>query len=360
MQGSAALGLRSVTKGFGDGPVLKSIDLEVAEGEFVSLLGPSGCGKTTTLNIVAGFLRPDAGEVVIGGRVVNDVPVHDRGLGMVFQGHALFPHMTCFDNVAFGLRMRKLADREIRTRVMEALELVRLEKLEHRFPRELSGGQQQRIGLARALAVRPRILLLDEPLSNLDAKLRRAMQAELRAIHTKVRTTMVYVTHDQEEAITLSDRIAVMNSGLIEQLDAPEGIYLRPRTRFVADFIGSSSFVQGRVAGGAHDGIEVEVAGAGRVAVATDARPAAGTTVHLGVRSDRIRIDASAMPASGALRGTVVDRVFAGAAHRVLVELDGGAQHRVEAHLAEAPAPEVAPGRAVAVVVSAADWMLLE
>jgi len=358
MPGASALSLQNVSKSFGGHTVLADISLDVREGEFVSLLGPSGCGKTTTLNAIAGFVAPDTGDVVIGERRVNDVPVHERGLGMVFQGHALFPHLSCFDNVAFGLRMRKLAFSEIEQRVCEALELVHLTGFEDRFPREISGGQQQRVGLARALAVRPRVLLLDEPLSNLDAKLRRAMQVELRAIHTRLGTTMIYVTHDQEEALTLSDRVAVMNAGLLEQVDTPEGIYLRPTTRFVADFIGSTSFIEGRVIGTRPGGVEVGVENAGKVLVASELAPVLGATVHLGVRSDRIRVRLRDGSSADVLAGTVVDHVFAGAWYTVLVDL--GNERRMTAHLPEAPPAGVASGARVVVEVSPSDWMVLK
>lgn len=355
----STLVLERIGKGFGGPAVLKGIDLDVTEGEFVSLLGPSGCGKTTTLNIIAGFQMPDAGEVRIGGRRVNDVPVHERNLGMVFQGHALFPHMTCYDNVAFGLRMRKLAETEVRPRVMEALELVHLAEFTSRYPRELSGGQQQRVGLARALAIRPAILLLDEPLSNLDAKLRKAMQAELRQIHTHVRTTMIYVTHDQEEALTLSDRVAVMNEGRIEQLDTPEGIYARPKTRFVADFIGVSSFLEGILVGMSEHSHTVQVPGAGQAHVHWDGIGSAltlGARVQLGVRADRVRIVSTEDP-EGTLHGTVVDRVFAGAMHHIIVDMGDG--RRVVAHESATPAPWVQSGARAGVRVAPDDWILL-
>lgn len=359
MSGSMVLSLKGVSKSFGETAILKDINLDVRQGEFISLLGPSGCGKTTTLNLIAGFSRPDTGDVVIGGRRVNDVPTHHRRLGMVFQGHALFPHMNCFDNIAFGLRMQKIADSEIRARVGEALDLVRLSGMESRFPRELSGGQQQRVGLARALAVKPEILLLDEPLSNLDAKLRKAMQSELRAIHTKVRTTMIYVTHDQEEALTLSDRIAVTNDGRLEQLDSPEGIYLHPRTRFVADFIGSSSFVRGVVAGIQPGTVLVKLETGDSVAVKTDMDLREGAEMQLGVRSDRIRVLlGDAAPREGTLSGIVVDRVFAGSQFQILVEIGGG--QRVSVHLAETPLEGIAPGAAVRLEVAPSNWMILQ
>lgn len=355
----SALSLNSLSKNFGDTAVLKEVSLDVRPGEFISLLGPSGCGKTTTLNLIAGFSKPDGGDVVIGGRRVNDVPSYRRKLGMVFQGHALFPHMNCFDNVAFGLKMRKVADREIRGRVEEALDLVRLSGMESRFPRELSGGQQQRIGLARALAVKPEILLLDEPLSNLDAKLRKAMQAELRAIHTKVRTTMIYVTHDQEEALTLSDRIAVMNNGRLEQLDTPEGIYLQPRTRFVADFIGSSNFIRGVVTAIKAGTLAVTLETGERVSVNTDQSLQVGADLQLGVRSDRIRLVPGGTEAGdGTIAGKVVDRVFAGSQSQVFVEIGEG--HRFSLHLNEAPPADVVPGAVVRLEVLPSNWMILQ
>jgi ABC-type Fe3+/spermidine/putrescine transport system ATPase subunit len=354
----STLSLIGVEKSFGGQPVLTGINLEVQEGEFVSLLGPSGCGKTTTLNIVAGFQAPDAGEVRITQQRVNEVPVHQRNLGMVFQGHALFPHMTCFENVAFGLRMRRMSEQELRQRVMESLELVHLSALAGRYPRELSGGQQQRVGLARALAIRPSILLLDEPLSNLDAKLRRAMQGELRQIHTQVRTTMIYVTHDQEEALTLSDRVAVMNLGRIEQLDTPEGIYARPKTRFVADFIGSTGFLEGVVVDTGGDHLIVDVPEAGMVRVTrAEGDWRRGQAVHLGVRSDRVRIVLADTDAD-TIQGTVLDRAFAGAVHHVVVDIGQG--RRITSHMSEAPSPEIRPGARIGVHVSPKDWMLLE
>jgi ABC-type Fe3+/spermidine/putrescine transport system ATPase subunit len=358
MSQTIALSLKSVSKSFGETVVLKDINLDVHEGEFISLLGPSGCGKTTTLNLIAGFGKPDTGEVVIAGQRVNDVPTHQRHLGMVFQGHALFPHMSCFDNVAFGLRMRKVGESEIRSQVGEALELVRLSGMEARFPRELSGGQQQRVGLARALAVKPQILLLDEPLSNLDAKLRKAMQSELRAIHTKVRTTMIYVTHDQEEALTLSDRIAVMNDGRLEQLDSPEGVYLQPRTRFVADFIGSSNFVRAVVADLLPGAAVVQLETGDRVTVKTDLDLPRGSEIQLGVRADRIRVLPGHGDGEGTLSGTVIDRVFAGSQFQILVQL-GGSQ-RASVHLSDAPPASIAPGAAVRLEIDPANWMVLQ
>jgi len=236
---SAAIRLEEVTKTF-DGKVVAvdAVTLDIRAGEFFSLLGPSGCGKTTSLRMIAGFERPDSGRVHVGGQDITDVPVHRRDMGMVFQSYALFPHRTVAENVAFGLRMRDVPKPEIARRVASALAQVALTGLEERKPGQLSGGQQQRVALARALVIEPRVLLCDEPLGALDRKLRQQMQFELKELQQRLGVTLVFVTHDQEEALAMSDRIAVMNKGRVEQIGAPTEIYERPRTRFVADFIG--------------------------------------------------------------------------------------------------------------------------
>ena len=236
---AAAIRLEQVTKTF-DGHVVAvdDVTLDIEAGEFFALLGPSGCGKTTTLRMIAGFEMPDSGRVHVGGRDITDLPVHRREMGMVFQSYALFPHRTVAENVAFGLRMRDVAKSDIERRVEAALSLVALTGLEKRKPGQLSGGQQQRVALARALVVEPPVLLCDEPLGALDRKLRQQMQFELKELQRRLGVTLVFVTHDQEEALAMSDRIAVMNRGRVEQVGAPTEIYERPRTRFVADFIG--------------------------------------------------------------------------------------------------------------------------
>lgn len=244
----AAVELTGVTKQFGDFVAVHDLDLQIRDGEFFSLLGPSGCGKTTTLRMIAGFEQPTMGEVYIHGQPVAGIPPHRRPVNTVFQSYALFPHMTVAQNVAFGLEMKKVTRPEIERRVAEALELVQLRQMENRRPRQLSGGQQQRVALARALVNRPEVLLLDEPLGALDLKLRKAMQLELKQIQGEVGITFVYVTHDQEEALTMSDRIAVMDAGLVQQVGDPRDIYEHPNNRFVADFIGETNFVTGRVA----------------------------------------------------------------------------------------------------------------
>ena len=241
--------IRNVTKGFGGPPVLRGVSLDVAAGEMFFLLGPSGCGKTTLLRLIAGFHSADSGEVWLGGRRVDDVPPHERNAGMVFQNYALWPHLTVEENVAYGLDVRRIPGPEKRHRVHEALAMVRMEAYATRSPNQLSGGQQQRVALARALVVRPDVLLLDEPLSNLDARLRLEMREEIRRLHATLRITTVYVTHDQKESLALADRMAVLRAGVIEQVGPPREVYRRPRSRFVADFIGECNWLEGQVVG---------------------------------------------------------------------------------------------------------------
>jgi spermidine/putrescine ABC transporter ATP-binding subunit len=241
------LRLINLVKRYGKTVAVNRINLEIEDGEIMTLLGPSGCGKTTTLRCIAGFLIPEEGEIYLGDQQMANLVPEKRGIGFVFQNYALWPHMTVFDNLAFGLRLRRIAKSEIKKRVDEVLELVRLSGFAERYPRQLSGGQQQRIALARALVIQPRVLLLDEPLSNLDAQLREEMRFEIRELQKSLGITAVYVTHDQAEALVLSDRIAVMHDGVITQIGTPEQIYNQPNNRFVAGFIGLSSFVEGTV-----------------------------------------------------------------------------------------------------------------
>jgi ABC-type spermidine/putrescine transport systems, ATPase components len=236
----------NVGKSFGDHRAIEHLDLSIERGEFLTLLGPSGCGKSTTLRMLAGFLSCDEGRITVGGRDVTNVLPQKRDNGIVFQGYALFPHMTVAENVAFGLEMRKVSKPDIKRRVAEALEMVRLHQYADRLPRQLSGGQQQRVALARAIVIEPSVLLLDEPLSALDAKLRLEVRNDIRAMQRRLGLTTIFVTHDQEEALSLSDRIAVMNGGLIQQVGTPEDIYERSRTRFVASFVGKTNFFEGR------------------------------------------------------------------------------------------------------------------
>jgi spermidine/putrescine ABC transporter ATP-binding subunit len=321
------LELRRVRKTFGRTVAVAGIDLAVERAEFVGLLGPSGCGKTTTLRIVAGFERPDHGEVVIRGRDVTQLPAHRRDIGIVFQSYALFPHMTVLQNVAYGLRVRGLPRHEIGPRVAAALELVHLRELGHRYPRQLSGGQQQRVALARAVVIQPTVLLLDEPLSNLDARLRQEMRSELRRLQRRLEIATIFVTHDQEEALSMADRVVVMNEGQVEQIGTAEEIYTRPRTRFVAEFIGTCNFLPAEVVSAAPDRVRVR-AGDLELAVAADGTaPAAGTRGTLSIRPEVIRLlAADETPPAGAnvAAGEVREVTYLGAFRHYRVALPGG------------------------------------
>lgn len=237
--------LVKVSKDFDSFRAVNNVEINIREGELFTLLGPSGCGKTTLLRTIAGFYQQDEGNIFFGKELINNVPTYNRNIGMVFQNYAIFPHMNVFDNVAYGLVARKVGKKEIKQRVMEALEIVELSHLKDRVPANLSGGQQQRIALARAIVIRPGLLLMDEPLSNLDAKLRVQMRNDIKRLQRELNITTVYVTHDQEEALAISDRIAVMKDGVVQQVDKPERIYKFPNNRFVANFIGSSNFILG-------------------------------------------------------------------------------------------------------------------
>ena len=313
--GSVAIALEGVSKRFGRAEAVRGVTLEIGEGEFFSLLGPSGCGKTTTLRMIAGFEVPDEGRIVLQGKDVTSVFSNRRPVNMVFQQYALFPHMTIYDNVAFGLKVKRVPRREHRGRIQEVLRVVELEGLERRRPRQLSGGQQQRVALARALVNKPAALLLDEPLGALDVKLRKHMQLELKRIQTELGTTFVYVTHDQEEALAMSDRIAVMNGGRVEQIGSPRDIYEHPETAFVADFIGSLNAleltVEELVGGYAimrpHDGE--------RVVVLVDPSTRTGDSLRVAVRPERVQIGAqeAALPDGGSrVEGTIAQIVYLG------------------------------------------------
>jgi ABC-type Fe3+/spermidine/putrescine transport system ATPase subunit len=309
--------LRAVSKRYGAVTALDALDLAVHEGELLSLLGPSGCGKTTTLNVIAGFTTPDAGRVIVDGADVTGQPAWRRGLGVVFQSYALFPHLSVADNVAFGLRERGVPRAEIAARVQEALALVRLPGAGRQRPGELSGGMQQRVALARALVIRPRLLLLDEPLAALDRKLREEMRAELREIQRAVGITTVFVTHDQHEALGLSDRVAVMHAGRIEQLGSPREVYERPATRFAADFVGASSVLDGR----ALDGETVELPGGVRLRVVPATPRETGAAARLLIRPERVRLGAAT---AGAVPARVIGVMYLGDHSQVRLELPGG------------------------------------
>ena len=332
--GRPAVELDLVTKSFGSTKAVDRVSLAIHEGEFFSLLGPSGCGKTTTLRLIAGFEAPDpgGGEVRIGGLRVNETRPYDRGVGMVFQSYALFPHLDVRRNVAFGLHQRGTPKPETADRVSRALELVRLDPTAYaaRMPAELSGGQRQRVALARALVLEPKILLLDEPLGALDLKLRKEMQLELKALNRKLGITFIYVTHDQEEALTMSDRIAVMDLARVAQLGTPADVYENPRTAFVASFIGESNFLEGRATAIA-DGL-VDVVGEN---VAYRVRPEAavrlGQAINIAIRPEWMDLFPPGQVPAGenALPGTVEEVIYLGETIHVIVALDRGSKVKV-------------------------------
>jgi spermidine/putrescine transport system ATP-binding protein len=317
---TAAVRFEGVTKRFGSATAVEGLDLEIRPGEFFSLLGPSGCGKTTTLRMVAGFEKPTEGRIFLDGEPVAGVPPYRRNVNTVFQSYALFDHLDVRNNVAFGLKRRKVPGPEIAERVKAALELVQLSGRETSRPHELSGGQRQRVALARALVNQPAVLLLDEPLGALDLKLRRQMQVELKEIQREVGITFLYVTHDQEEALAMSDRIAVMDDGVVEQCGTPEEVYERPSKPFVAGFIGISNLMEGRVEGGG-----VRLANGVHCAAPLPDGVADGAAVQLSVRPEKIVLDELTDGMVG-LPGTVAERVYVGTATQVIVELDGGAR----------------------------------
>ncbi len=339
----ASVELKGLSKHYGAAVAVDDVSLRVEHGQLVCLLGPSGCGKTTTLRLIAGFIEPSAGEIEVGGKVLSSpartVPPEGRRMSMIFQSYALWPHMTVAENVAYGLRIRKLDRATIEAKLKAILSTARLEALADRYPGELSGGQQQRVSLARALVVEPETLLLDEPLSNLDANLREEMRFEIRRLHDQYRYTTVYVTHDQAEAMTTADLIAVMNKGKVEQLGPPEEIYARPRSEFVARFIGGSNVLAAR----AIDDSRISVAGG---VLRTIGRPlVANRPVAVSVRQHEIGI-ALESPPSGAenhLHGKVTRQVFLGSTRDYTVALDDGTELRVTAP----PGQNIAPGRSV-------------
>ena len=317
------LKLTNITKSFGDFVAVDDLSLTIPEGSFFALLGPSGCGKTTTLRMIAGLEEPTAGKIEIGNTDITDSRPYERPVNTVFQNYALFPHLTIFENIAFGLRRRGIKD--VKAEVEKALKLVELPHLADRKPTQLSGGQQQRIALARAIVNRPALLLLDEPLGALDLKLRRQMQIELKWIQTQVGLTFVHVTHDQEEAMTMADTIAVMNEGRIEQMGTPEDLYENPKTVFVANFLGQSNLIKGQIVGTDGDNNIVEVHGQ-NVTVAKNRSHSANNSVLIGIRPEKIDIDYENEAADGnVLRGgKVVDVAFIGVSTQYQVEMPWG------------------------------------
>jgi spermidine/putrescine transport system ATP-binding protein len=319
--------LDRVTKRFGSVTAVDDLTLEIGHGEFFSLLGPSGCGKTTTLRMLGGFEEPSAGTIYLGGSDVTDLPPYRRDVNTVFQSYALFPHLDVLENVAFGLRRRRVGRDEAHRRVADVLALVDLPGFEKRRPSQLSGGQQQRVALARALVNEPRVLLLDEPLGALDLKLRKQMQLELKRIQQEVGITFLYVTHDQEEAMTMSNRLAVMRGGRIEQIGAPEEVYEHPATEFVAGFLGASNLLDGVVRDAGTDRATVELKDGSQVAVPAERLAGIGPSVRLGVRPEKIRIvvgDEEPPAGWNGVNGTVTTVAYIGVSYQYSVEGPGG------------------------------------
>ena len=343
--------LERVTKTFGDAVAVDDLSLDIAEGEFFSMLGPSGCGKTTTLRMIGGFEEPSRGTVYLGGRDVTDQPPYKRDVNTVFQSYALFPHLNVFENVAFGLRRKKVAKGDVKARVDEALRLVEMSGFEERKPGQMSGGQQQRVALARALVNHPKVLLLDEPLGALDLKLRKQMQLELKRIQQEVGITFIYVTHDQEEAMTMSNRLAVMRAGRAEQIGPPEEVYENPQTQFVAGFLGASNLLEGDLKEQTDETSTVLLAGGDVVYLPNDRAPfRVGESILVGVRPEKITIRSDG--------GTSVDRgwnsvsgllrmaTYIGVSHQYNVEGPGGHELTVWVqNLGAEPAPT--PGERV-------------
>jgi len=334
-EGTPDLELRRVVKTFGQVVAVDDISLRIERGEFVTLLGPSGCGKTTTLRMVAGLEQPTAGSIMIQGQHVEGVPAFRRNVNTVFQNYALFPHMSVFDNVAFGLTIKRHSKDEIKRRVDEILARIKLPGFEQRRPFQLSGGQQQRVALARALVNNPAILLLDEPLGALDLKLRKEMQLELKRIQRDVGITFVYVTHDQEEALTLSDRIVIMSHGKIEQAGNPVEVYQRPRTKFVADFVGVSNFIRGTVREATETAVSVSLEGLGVLRARCGEGLEAGTSVLVSVRPESLLLVRERSECrENALEATIEEMIYLGSLVQVVVRLRDGTMLQCQDHFA--------------------------
>jgi iron(III) transport system ATP-binding protein len=325
------IAVRNLTKRFGPLAAVSDVTLEIGEGELFTLLGPSGCGKTTLLRLIAGFYAPDEGEIRFNDRRVNEVPPNERGIGMVFQAYALWPHMTVFENVSYGLKLKKLGGSEIATRVKAVLDKVTLAGLEKRYPGQLSGGQQQRVALARALVLNPEILLLDEPLSNLDAKIRIQVRAEIRKLQQELGITTIYVTHDQEEALTLSDRIAVFKQGKVFQVGKPKDLYERPANLFVADFIGINNMIEGtvRAADGAQGAMRVETP-LGEMSALPDARLHVGDRCVICIRPENIEVNGPADAKRNFFKGQISFAAYLGNTLRYDVDLGHGVTFKAD------------------------------
>ena len=318
-----SLQFQNIQKRFDKTVVVPDLTLQINEGELFFLLGPSGCGKTTCLRMVAGFYQPDGGQLLFGQRPMNNVPPHQRNTGMVFQNYALWPHLTVKGNVEYGLKVRKIAKAEREKRVADALEMVRLGNLGDRYPSQMSGGQQQRVALARALVIRPDVLLLDEPLSNLDAQLRLEMRAEIKRLHKETGTTALYVTHDQEEALSIADRVAVLKDGILMQVGAPRDLYRHPQNRFVAEFIGETNFLPAKITNIDADLLEIETAAGRLLAARPDGNWNVGQEVFASIRPESWHLS-EVEGASNELDATLEDAMYLGQNEQLMARLSSG------------------------------------
>ncbi|MGF7159963.1 spermidine/putrescine transport system ATP-binding protein [Rhodoligotrophos appendicifer] len=351
-----AVQLNNVSLAYGSFIAVKDVSLSIPKGSFVTLLGPSGCGKTTILRSIAGLVHPTGGEIIVAGRRINDVPIHKRNIGLVFQNYALFPHKSVFDNIAFGLKYRKVEASVIATKVKRALEMVRLPGVEKKLPSEMSGGQQQRIALARAIVIEPDVLLLDEPLSALDANLREEMRTELKVIQREVGITTIFVTHDQEEALAMSDRIVVMNHGVVEQQGPPEEVYREPASRFVASFLGQSNLLQGHVSESSPEATRVRLDGGPEITAAPIAGAITGQPVTVVIRAQRVKVGVTNGEAVNHIEGKVVTTSYLGGTAAYFINA-GGITLQANNAIEERVFRE---GDAVTVSIAADDCVLLD
>jgi len=354
------LELIDVAKKYKDFLAVDGVSLQIQKGEIVSFLGASGCGKTTTLRMIAGLIEPTRGTIRIAGKDMDKVPPYKRDISMVFQNYALFPHMTVYENIIYGLRMRKIRDKKVLTeKARKMMEIVQLDGVENRLPRELSGGQQQRVSLARAMIVEPKVMLFDEPLSNLDAKLRERTRVEIRELLKRMNITAIYVTHDQEEALTISDRIAVMNKGRIEQITKPEKLYTAPATRFIANFVGHANFFEGKVTS-FEDGKLVMLTESGKlmsanIAAAEKLKP--GDHATLIIRPENVRVAEAGPEEKNTFEGTVVARIYLGSTVRYIVNL--GEKKDIEVDLHANNMIDTAAGSKLRLVIDEANLILV-
>ena len=346
----AQVQLQHLEKKFGSSVAVADFSLEIADAEFVAFLGPSGCGKTTTLRMIAGFIDPSAGQIFIGDKEVTDVPVHKRGTGMVFQRYALFPHMTVAENISFGLEMHKVKGAERDARIQNALEMVRMTELRDRYPRQLSGGQQQRVAIARALAIQPKVFLLDEPLSNLDAKLRLEVRAEIRALQRKLGLTTIFVTHDQEEALSVADRIAIMHDGKVQQVGTPDEVYEQPCNLFVADFLGKMNLFTGSPVADQQFQTELGM-------TLSHGQTKLDTPRTIGVRPERVRLCSEAEGAN-AVAVSVSNVTYLGSTMEVATTIEGSQAQLVVQMPNTASKTEVQEGQSLYACFAAEDCVL--